>query len=89
MHAVLHPSASCRSCCSPDVVVYGEDAKPYADNGDGQEHRGGNGLGHVPPAADAPEELLHQGNVPPQPPVAPAEPDLHAPLAPPAPSCSP
>ena len=68
----------------PEGVVNGKDPEPHPHNGNSQKDRGGKGLCDVAPAADAPQELLHEGDVAPKPPVAPAEPDLHASLTPPA-----
>ena len=72
------------NACSPKGVVNGKDPEPDSNDGNGQKHWRSKGLGDIAPATDAPQELLHEGNVPPQPPVAPAEPDLHASFAPPA-----
>jgi len=68
----------------PEGVVDGKDPEPHPNDGNGQKDRSGKGLCDVAPAADAPQKLLHEGDVAPQPPVTPAEPDLHASLTPPA-----
>ncbi len=83
------PTMECKQPCQrqtslPEGVVNGKDPAPHPNNGNGQKDRGGKGLCDVAPAADAPQELLHEGDVTPQPPVTPAEPDLHASLTPPA-----
>ncbi len=68
----------------PEGVVNGEDSEPNPNNRDRQKHRSSKRLSNVAPATDAPQKLLQERDVPPEPPVASAEPDLHAALAPPA-----